>query len=42
MIWYIGAVLLLLLALVFQMGLLAYAMYALLGVLVVSRMVAQA
>ena len=35
--WFVGAVLILLLALVFDFGLLAYAMYALLSVLIVSR-----
>ncbi|MCO6453964.1 MAG: DUF58 domain-containing protein [Pirellulaceae bacterium] len=35
--WYVGALLLLLIALVFNLGLLAYAMYALLAVLLVSR-----
>ncbi len=35
--WYVGAILLLLLALILDFGLLAYAMYALLGVLVLSR-----
>ena len=35
--WFVGAILILLLALIFDFGLLAYAMYALLGVLVVSR-----
>ena len=37
MIWYAGAILILLFALIFKLGLLAYAMYALLGVLLVSR-----
>lgn len=36
--WYLGAVVLLLLGLVFQLGLLVYAMYALLAVLIVSRL----
>ena len=35
--WLISAILLLLLALIFDFGLLAYAMYTLLGVLLVSR-----
>lgn len=35
--WFLGACLLLLVALVFNLGLLAYAMYALLGVMLVSR-----
>jgi len=35
--WFVGAILILLLALIFDFGLLAYAMYALLGVLVASR-----
>ncbi|MGO8746007.1 MAG: DUF58 domain-containing protein [Thermoguttaceae bacterium] len=35
--WYLGAILLLAIALVFSLGLLAYAMYALLGVMIVSR-----
>ncbi|MCA9218402.1 MAG: DUF58 domain-containing protein, partial [Planctomycetales bacterium] len=39
--WYVGAVLILLFALVFNLGLLAYAMYALLGVLIVSRLMAR-
>lgn len=38
--WWIAAVVLLLVALVFRLGLLAYAMYALLGVLAVSRYLA--
>ena len=37
MIWYAGAILILLFALIFKLSLLAYAMYALLGVLLVSR-----
>ena len=40
--WFVGAALLLLVALVFELGLLAYAMYALLGVMMVygsSRLV---
>src|SRR5678815_5502713 len=37
MIWYAGAILILLFALVFKLSLLAYAMYALLGVMLVSR-----
>ncbi|HXG12079.1 MAG TPA: DUF58 domain-containing protein [Gemmataceae bacterium] len=39
--WYLGAGLLLLAALILQSGLLAYAMYVLLGVLVVSRLLAR-
>ncbi|MBN2475874.1 MAG: DUF58 domain-containing protein [Pirellulales bacterium] len=39
--WFVGAGLLLLVALVFDLGLLAYAMYALLGVMVVSRFLAR-
>ena len=35
--WLVGAILLLLLALILDFGLLAYAMYVLLGVLLVSR-----
>jgi uncharacterized protein (DUF58 family) len=35
--WLVGAVLILLLSLIFNLGLLSYAMYALLGVLLVSR-----
>jgi uncharacterized repeat protein (TIGR01451 family) len=35
--WFVGAILILLLALIFDFGLLAYAMYVLLAVLVVSR-----
>ena len=38
--WLVGAVLLLVLALILQMGLLAFAMYALLGVMVFSRWLA--
>ena len=38
--WYVGACILLLLALVLQMGLLAYAMYVLLALLLVSRYLA--
>ena len=37
MIWYAGAILILLFALIFKLSLLAYAMYALLAVLLVSR-----
>jgi hypothetical protein len=36
--WLIGAFALLLLAILFDLGLLAYAMYALLGVIAVSRL----
>lgn len=39
--WYLGAIVILLAALVFQLGLLAYAMYVLLGLMVVSRFVAR-
>lgn len=39
--WYLGAIGLLLVALVFNLGLMAYAMYALLGVMVVSRFLAR-
>jgi len=39
--WFLGAALLLTLALVFHLGLLAYAMYALLGVMVLSRFLAR-
>ena len=35
--WYLGAILLLLVGLVLQLGLLVYSMYALLAVLIVSR-----
>ena len=35
--WLVGAVLILILTLIFDLGLLAYAMYALLGLLLVSR-----
>jgi uncharacterized protein (DUF58 family) len=40
--WFLGATLLLVLALVFNLGLLAYAMYALLGVMLLSRFLARA
>jgi uncharacterized protein (DUF58 family) len=40
--WFLGATLLLAVALAFQLGLLAYAMYALLGVMLVSRFLARA
>jgi uncharacterized repeat protein (TIGR01451 family) len=40
--WYIGVILILLAALVLQSGLLAYSMYVLLGVLIVSRLLARA
>jgi len=40
--WYLGAVLLLVIALVFGLSLLAYAMYALLGVMLVSRAMSRA
>ncbi len=39
--WFAGALLLLIVAVVFDLGLLAYAMYALLGVMVASRVVAR-
>ncbi|MEX0713700.1 MAG: DUF58 domain-containing protein, partial [Pirellulales bacterium] len=39
--WYLGAAALLLAAMAFQLGLLAYAMYVLLGLLVVSRVAAR-
>lgn len=39
--WFTGVILLLALALVFQLGLLAYAMYALLGIMVVSRVMSR-
>jgi uncharacterized protein (DUF58 family) len=39
--WYLGAIVLLLAALAFGLGLMAYAMYALLGVMVVSRFLAR-
>lgn len=39
--WYAGAGILLVLALVFKMGLLAYAMYVLLGLLIVTRLAAR-
>jgi uncharacterized protein (DUF58 family) len=40
--WYLGVAFLLLVALAFQLGLLAYAMYVLLGLLLVSRWLARA
>ena len=40
--WLLGALALLLVGLVFQLGLLVYGMYALLGVLLVSRYLAWA
>ena len=40
--WYLGAILLLAIALAFGLGLLAYAMYALLGVMLVSRAISRA
>lgn len=40
--WFVGATLLLLFALAFDLGLLAFAMYALLGVMVASRFLARA
>jgi uncharacterized repeat protein (TIGR01451 family) len=40
--WFLGALLLLVVALVFDLGLMAYAMYALLGVMVASRFLARA
>ena len=39
--WYVGAAILLIVALVFNLGLLAYAMYALLGVMLASRWMAR-
>ncbi|MGD9721147.1 MAG: DUF58 domain-containing protein [Pirellulales bacterium] len=39
--WFLGATLLLVVALVFHLGLLAYAMYALLGIMLVSRFLAR-
>ncbi|HUY92645.1 MAG TPA: DUF58 domain-containing protein [Pirellulales bacterium] len=39
--WYLGAIAILLVALVFQLGLLAYAMYVLLGLMLLSRFVAR-
>lgn len=39
--WYLGAIVLLILAVVFQLGLMAYAMYALLGVMLASRFLAR-
>jgi uncharacterized protein (DUF58 family) len=39
--WLVGAVLILIVALIFDLGLLAYAMYALLGVILVSRHLAR-
>lgn len=39
--WYVGAILLLLLGMVFELGLLVYAMYALLAVMLVSRYLAR-
>ena len=40
--WYLGAILLLVVALAFGLSLLAYAMYALLGVMLVSRAISRA
>ena len=40
--WFLGAALLLVIALVFELGLLAYAMYALLGIMLLSRFLARA
>ena len=40
--WYLGAILLLVIALAFGLSLLAYAMYALLGVMLVSRAISRA
>jgi uncharacterized protein (DUF58 family) len=40
--WFVGVAVLLLLALAFQLGLLAYAMYVLLGLLIVSRLLTKA
>jgi uncharacterized protein (DUF58 family) len=39
--WYVGAILILIAALAFGLGLLAYAMYALLGVMIASRMLSR-
>ena len=39
--WFTGAVLILALALTFQLGLLAYAMYVLLGIMLVSRVMSR-
>jgi uncharacterized protein (DUF58 family) len=39
--WYLGAIVLLAIGIVFQMGLLVYAMYVLLGVMLVSRFLAR-
>jgi uncharacterized protein (DUF58 family) len=39
--WYVGVILVLLAALILQSGLLAYAMYVLLGVMIVSRLLAR-
>ena len=36
--WYVAAILILLFALLFNLGMLAYAMYALLGILIISRL----
>ena len=40
--WFVGAILLLVVALIFDLSLLTYAMYALLGLMVVSRLLARA
>src|SRR5437588_7403743 len=40
--WFLGTILLLLVALILQSGLLAYAMYVLLAVMVISRLLARA
>src|SRR6516225_10285284 len=39
--WFLGAILLLVIGIVFQLGLLVYAMYVLLGVMLVSRYLAR-
>ena len=39
--WFLGAIVLLTIALVFHLGLLAYAMYTLLGVMLLSRFLAR-
>ena len=40
--WFVGAILLLVVALIFDLSLLTYAMHALLGLMVVSRLLARA
>ena len=39
--WFLGAILLLVIGIAFQLGLLVYAMYVLLGVMLVSRYLAR-